>query len=49
MKALKVTEAAVTAVPLQCYTWKDGKDVVHLSINRFLLFVLVVIKEIIKG
>jgi hypothetical protein len=45
-KALKVSEAAVTAVPLQCYTWKDGKDV-HLSINHFVLFVLV-IKEIIK-
>jgi len=47
-KALKVSEAAVTAVPLQCYTWKDGKDVIHLPINHFVLFVLVVIKEIIK-
>jgi len=46
--ALEVSEAAVTAVSLQGVTWKDGKDVVHLSINHFVLFVLVVIKGIIK-
>lgn len=47
-KALKVSVAAVTAVSLQGYTWKDGKDVIHLSINHFVLFVLVVIKGTIK-
>jgi hypothetical protein len=47
-KALKVSEAAVTVVSVQGYTWKDGKDVVHLSINHFVLRVLVVIKGIIK-
>jgi hypothetical protein len=44
-KAMKVSEAAVTAVSVQGYTWKDGKDVVHPSINYFVLFV---IKGIIK-
>jgi hypothetical protein len=47
-KALEVSEAAVTSVSLQGYTWKDGKDAVHLSIIHFVLFVLVVIEEIIK-
>ena len=47
-KALMVPDAAVTAVSLQGYTWKDGKDVVHLSINHFVLFVLVVMKRTIK-